>query len=411
MRIGLFHDLPSGGAKRSLRELVKRLAPHHRIDLYRLATADEQFCDLRPFTTPGRVFPFAPRRLFRSPLGRLNQLQRWRDLRDLVRQGRSIAATLDAGGYDALFVDASMWTQAPPLLCFTATPSLYNFHEPPRALYEEGWHDRSGSRWHRALDRVDPFIALYRAAARRLDREATRAATRVLVNSAFTQRTVREIYGIASSVTERGVDSDQFRPRPDLTRRREVLSVGALQPNKGFEFLIDSVARIPSHARPPLRLIGNAERSGHRAALSRLAAAHGVALTIERDVPDELLAQRYAEAALFVYAPHREPLGLAPVEAMSCGTPVVAVAEGGVMETVVADVTGRLVARDASEFGEAVAALLADPAARLRLGANARQLVVERWSWDRSAGLFEKALGELTAGGASLPPVAAGAAR
>jgi len=196
MRIALFHDLPSGGAKRTLREVVKRLVPHHRIDLYSLATANEQFCDLRPFTTPGRVFPFVPRPHFRSPFGRLNQVQRWRDLRDLIRQGRDIAAILDGGGYDALLIDASMWTQAPPLLCFTATPSLYNFHEPPRALYEPGWNDSSESPWQRALDRLDPFIALYRGAARRLDRAATRAATQVLVNSAFMQRAVRNVYAI-----------------------------------------------------------------------------------------------------------------------------------------------------------------------------------------------------------------------
>lgn len=411
MRIALFHDLPSGGAKRTLYELVKRLARHHQIDLYRLATGNEQFCDLRPFTTLRDVFPFTPRPLFGSPLGRLNQLQRWRDLRDLVRQGRAIAAILDARGYDLLFVDASMWTQAPPLLCFAKTVSLYNFHEPPRALYEPEWQRASATRWRRALDRVDPLIALYRGAARRLDRTATAAATRVIVNSAFMQQVVRDTYGIDSSIVRHGVDIDHFRPRAAASRRREVLSVGALQPNKGFEFLIESLARIPSAIRPPLRLVANAEQPSERAHLTRLAAAHGVALTIERDLPDAVLAERYAEAAVFAYAPYREPFGLAAIEAMSCATPVVAVGEGGVLETVLPDVTGRLVARDAGAFADAVVGLLADPAAQRRLGSNGRELVVERWTWDRTAVLFDNAIAELTADRPVALPAAAGAAR
>jgi glycosyltransferase involved in cell wall biosynthesis len=406
MRIAVFHDLPSGGAKRTLHELVKRLVRRHQIDLYSLSTADERFADVRPFAAVRHVASFAPRRLFPSPLGRLNQAQRWLDLQRLTRLGRDLAARIDAGGYDVLLAEPSMWTQAPPLLLFTSTPALYDLHEPPRALYEPRLRDSDGPRWRRALDRIDPLIALYRGAARRLDRDATRAAPRIAVNSRFIQRAVRRIYGVEALVLYHGVDVEHFRPRSDLARRLEVLSVGAVQPSKGFACLIESLAEIPAAVRPPLRLIGNAEAPGERARLARLAAARGVALHIERGVSDALLAQRYAEAALFAYAPHDEPFGLAALEAMSCATPVVGVAEGGVTESVVDGVTGRLAGRDPRQLAATIQALLADPAERRRLGDNGRAAVEREWTWDRRAAPVDDALAELAAHGGGCAPVA-----
>jgi len=101
VRVALFHNLPSGGGKRAVQEWTRRLAPMHEIDVYTLSTADHAFCDIRPFVTAHREYPFSPSRLFRSPFGRLNQLQRWRDLGRLARTGQSaevheLAERLDA---------------------------------------------------------------------------------------------------------------------------------------------------------------------------------------------------------------------------------------------------------------------------------------------------------------------------
>ena len=49
MKIALFHNLPSGGAKRVLFDLVSRLSHYHKIDIYSFSTADHEFCDLRPY--------------------------------------------------------------------------------------------------------------------------------------------------------------------------------------------------------------------------------------------------------------------------------------------------------------------------------------------------------------------------
>jgi glycosyltransferase involved in cell wall biosynthesis len=381
MRIALFHDLPSGGAKRTAHELVKRLAARHHIEVYALSTADEQFGDLRPIAQAYHRIDYQPSPLLGRPFGRFNPLRRWLELGRLEQLSRRLAATIDAARYDVVLAEPSMWTQAPLILSSLATPAAYDLREPPRALYEPGLNDRATNGLRRALDRLDPLPVLYRARARRLDRDATRAARRVVVNSHFVAAHVRRIYGCEPRVVYLGVDVDRFRPLGDAARRHEVLSVGALQPSKGFDFLIHALAHLAAGERPLLRIVANAELPGERSHLERLAREHEVPLALEVGIDDAELARRYAEAAALVYAPHQEPFGLAALEAMACATPVVAVGEGGVVESVRDQVTGVIVPREPRRFADAVRSLLDDTRLRRRLGDAAREEMCARWTW------------------------------
>ncbi|HEU0317526.1 MAG TPA: glycosyltransferase, partial [Solirubrobacteraceae bacterium] len=85
--------------------------------------------------------------------------------------------------------------------------------------------------------------------------------------------------------------------------------------------------------------------------------------------------------------------------AMACATPVVAVAEGGLVETVRHDDTGLLVARDPAALGGALARVLDDPQLAGRLGAAGRARVVADWSWERTAADFDARLAALAARG------------
>ena len=60
MKIALYHNLPSGGAKRAIFETVQRLVKHHAVDIYMLSTANHDFCDLRPFVGKYEIFEFQP---------------------------------------------------------------------------------------------------------------------------------------------------------------------------------------------------------------------------------------------------------------------------------------------------------------------------------------------------------------
>jgi glycosyltransferase involved in cell wall biosynthesis len=395
MRIAVYHNLTSGGAKRALHQTVRGLSERHRIDVYSLESADHDYCDLRPFASRHETVPFAPPRLFRSPLGRLNQLQRLRGLRELDRVGRHIARMIDDGNYDVVYVHPDMWTQAPMFLRHSGSQTLYHVHESLRDAYEAPVprpYDNRGPK--KVLDGIDPLIALYRSALKRLDYQATRRARRHLANSSFTAANLARNYGCTAEVAYFGLDCAAFMPASaDSADADFVLSVGALVPRKGFDFLIQALGTIPQGSRPGLRIVSNFVDHRERAFLQQLAARESVRFDIENMVAQESLLQRYRQTPLVVYSPVQEPLGLVPLEAMACGTPVVAVADGGVNETVQDQVTGLLVPRDPHAFGEAVRSLLANGSRRRLYGRRGREYVCTHWDLRRA---LDKIEGHLT---------------
>jgi len=100
-------------------------------------------------------------------------------------------------------------------------------------------------------------------------------------------------------------------------------------------------------------------------------------------------------AALLVYCPRLEPFGLAPLEANACGLPVVAVAEGGVRETVLDGVNGLLVEDDPEAVAAGIDRLLTDRTYASRLGTTGRELVSQRWSLSASIDRLEQRLAEV----------------
>ena len=392
MKIAIYHNLPSGGAKRTLYESMRHLSKRHTLDVYTLDTADKEFCDLNEFSNAEFTFHFSPSRLFQSPFGRLNQIQRWWDLQRLDRLARHIAKVIDDGKYDLVLAEPCMWTQAPLLLRYLRTPKVYYCHEPPRNLYEIPSKRIGGELNIRdALNYVDPFIRLYRATAQRLEKLAVQSAKLVLVNSIFTRDWVKQIYDIDSIISYHGVDTDVFCPTNMADEVEQyILSVGAIQQHKGYDFLIESFSFIDRKIRPALYLVGNVQSPKEQDILQALAKEKEVELHIEVGVNQSTLIQKYNNAVLVAYAPYNEPFGLVPLEAMACGKPVVGVDEGGVKETIVNQYTGLLVERDPRKFGEAIQLLLEDPTLIDQYGKNGRKHTLENWSWEKSVDKLEQ---------------------
>jgi starch synthase len=120
-------------------------------------------------------------------------------------------------------------------------------------------------------------------------------------------------------------------------------------------------------------------------------ARRGVVLISEM-LPKDQVAQLLSHATVFVCPSVYEPLGIVNLEAMACGTAVVASAVGGIPEVVVDGETGLLVPYDehdprAFEAGLAaqVAALLADPARADAMGRAGRERAVAEFDWDAIA--------------------------
>lgn len=392
MRIAIFHNLPSGGAKRTLQESVKRLRADHELDVYTLSAAEHDFADLRPYVDRHTVFDFRPFPLFSSPFGRLNQAFRLADLLRVGRLTRQIARHVEAGHYDLALVHPCQVEKASSILHhLNETPAIYYCQEPLRLLYEnmpERPYERTESRLRALLDRADPLPSLYYGALKRVDRRNTRSASRVLVNSQFMRESVRSIYDVDAQVSYHGVDTEQFRPLA-TDKQPFVLSVGSLTPLKGFDFLLEAIAHIPQEDRPPLVVASNFANPPEKLFLQRLAEQLGVDLRLLGNVDDQRLVELYNQARVVVYAPVREPFGLVALEAMACATPVIAVREGGTQETVRHEETGLLVQRDPQLFAQAIAALMADPGLAARFGRNGRDYVLQQWTWNRAVERLE----------------------
>lgn len=396
----MYFNLPSGGAKRAVSEWTHRLSRSHSIDVYTLETADHDFCDIRPWVENYFVFPFSTRRLFRSPIGRLNALQRTRDLSDLARLHNQIARQVNTGGYDLIFAHSDIFTFIPILLQFCQIPSIYYLHEPfsgsTRHVYPRPYLKREIFR--EALNKIDPLLAMYNRTMRDNRSRSVFATTRLLANSEFTREQIKRAYGVNAPICYYGVDVEIFYPMPEVPKQNRVISVGEMTPRKGFDFLVESLALIPADRRPGLTIASNfinPEEMGHIQDLARQKDVH---LTVLDHLNTDQLREEYNRAWLCVYSPVKEPLGLVPLEAMACGTPVVGVAEGGVKETVRDGVSGVLVPRDPGQFAGALDSLLGNVEQMERLQAQARAHVLDNWSWEQSVNQLEKHFQEVARG-------------
>jgi glycosyltransferase involved in cell wall biosynthesis len=396
MRVALFHNIPSGGAKRALFEWMRRLTDEHTLDVYSLSTADHAFCDIRPFASRHQVFDFASRSLFKSPLGRLNQFQRWRDLGDLEELNRRIAEQINRGGYDVLFANTCMYTFIPALVQYVNIPSVYYLHEPFGSgfyrTFERPYLKVGG--WRERVDRLDPLIGLFQGRLASIQKRSVHRTKMLLSNSRFTGERIGEEFGVDTDFSPYGVDLNGFHPVEGAQREDYVVSVGEMSPRKGFDFVVESLGTIPAEQRPPLKLACNMVHADELAYIKELAHRNGVQLEVLVGLNVDGLRDLYNRARLCVYAPVMEPFGLVPLEAMACGTPVIGVREGGVQESIIHEQTGLLVTRDARQFGAAVQHLLENPELAETFGRNGREHVVRNWTWERSVSILEKHLAD-----------------
>ena len=194
-----------------------------------------------------------------------------------------------------------------------------------------------------------------------------------------------------------GVDPRRHSPGP-AGPRRGVLFVGRITPHKGVDRLL--------RALPPgveLSIVGtgghDAEppESGYEAMLHELAEARGGQVSFLGAVGDAELIKLYQRTAVLVLPSVEvtcygkrvaisELLGLTVLEAMACGSPVIASRLGGLREVVRHGETGFLVEPgDVEDLRRHLELILGDPRLARRLGENGRQLAADQFTWDDCA--------------------------
>ncbi|HEY3028081.1 MAG TPA: glycosyltransferase family 4 protein [Pyrinomonadaceae bacterium] len=404
MRIAVWHNLPSGGGKRALYHHVKGLVQRgHSLECWTLTTADQSYLPLKdlldehiiPFDNEREKNPL--RRIMRKTSSYYDELARMRAFDEACRR---CAREIDAGRFDVLFANSSRLYLMPYIMRHVRMPKVLYLQEPYRHLYEANpilpWVD--GLR--EDMTRLDPFrprgfiyenlnLRALRLQAK-MEWLNAQACDLLLVNSYYSRESILRAYGREAKVCYLGVDTNLFR---DLHREREhfIVSLGSFAKTKGVDLTIRSISLLPV-PRPRLVWIANWVDESYLKEMLELAGALGVDLNLKSMVSDEELVDILNRAALLLYTPRLEPFGLAPLEANACATPVVAVAEGGVRETIKDGINGFLVDREPEGIAEALHRLLSDQVLARQMGERAAACVRKQWTVELSIDRLEQHL-------------------
>ena len=228
------------------------------------------------------------------------------------------------------------------------------------------------------------------------ERALGRAVDRVVVQS---QDEVRGLVQIGVPRTQltlvpAGVDSNRFTPDGPAAQRDperpRILSVGRLVERKGFGDVIKAMPYIPGAevvvvgGPPAEQLRTDPQATKLRALAEHLRVADRFRLV--GVVPAGDMPGWYRSADLLVAAPWNEQSGLAPLEAMACGVPIIGTTVGGLSETVVDGLTGDLVPpRDPRALGGALRRLINDKVRRFAYATAALDRARQAYSWKRVA--------------------------
>ena len=238
----------------------------------------------------------------------------------------------------------------------------------------------------------------------RIEYDVLQCSDALVAESPASRQHMVQQYGVDPAkvhVIPGGVDTEVFRPQSRQQARKALalapespvlLFVGRLQPLKGIDTFLRATQIVQrSYANLKVLIVGGGVdvqdehevRELHR--LQRLCEQLGIAsrVTFIKAQPQEVLAQYYAAADVFVMPSHYESFGMVVLEAMACGTPVVASRVGGMTSTVVAEHTGLLVPEgDWQAFAQAIVRLLDTPALREAYGqASVRR--AQTYTWPR----------------------------
>jgi len=248
--------------------------------------------------------------------------------------------------------------------------------------------------------------AYYSGALRCMERPALRRAGALVSLSEATRQEFVRHYHIRPErimLTPPSIDPARFAPPPaetvavlrrrlGLEGRRVLLHVGFSTPRKGLEYLVAALPALPADAR--LVLVGTWE-SGYREKVRAAAGAAWERVLETGSVPDAEMPIYFALAELLTLPSLLEGFGLPALEAMACGTPVIATTAGALPEVV--GPCGILVPpRDTPALVAAIRALLEDEARRAHLARCGRERARGAFSPEREYATLMRAYRQMT---------------
>lgn len=316
-KVALVHDYLNefGGAERVLLALAEMYpeAPIYTAFYKPGSQAYERFADRKIVASFAQKIPGFAGKLH-SPLRFLAPL---------------IWESFDFDKYDVVISSAS-WYITKGIITRPETLHICYCHTPPRYLYgfdtSINWRKYPMVRWYAGL--VNPGLREY-------DYLAAQRVDEFVANSKNVQARISKFYGREAKVVYPPVEVKRqaTSDRPQANKEYYLI-ISRLVGGKGLELAVEAANRL----KVPLKVVGAG--AGWSRAEQQLKERAGETVEFLGHVPDEELADLYSGAKAFLALARDEDFGITPVEAMMCGTPVIAYRGGGYVETVVEGKTG-----------------------------------------------------------------------
>lgn len=350
MRIAIFHELDFGGAKRAVMEFAKNLRKNHIVDLYYL---DENKDDVEDYFNKVYYYKFSSK-IWKGNNWKVRLYKDTIELIKLYNLHKKIAVNIKSKKYDYIFVHPSKFTQAPFLLRFINNKCIYYCQEPLRMVYDHNLSSISNIKFPKII-----YEFLNRKIRKWIDAENFKSASIILANSSFSKDFIEKSYKRKAEICYLGVDANLFKPL-GVNKSIDVLFIG--NKDKGYDLLNESLKFFKT--KPKVYAIFRKYK--------------------KKSVSDKELVFIYNKSKVLVALNQNEPFGLIPLEAMACGTPIIAIGEGGYKESVVDKKTGFLISRDTRELHEKISKIISDDDLRNSMAKAARAHILKDWTWDKS---------------------------
>lgn len=390
MKIAVWHNLHSGGGGRALQYHIQGLVENgHEVEVWAADPDAGGFMNL-PENVGLHKVPLTYSEQQPSIRERFTSFffEKDANMKAMEKHCKKCASEINQGGFDVLFANSCFYYGVPFISRFVNIPKVLYLGEPNRYLYEampeQIWEapEEISSKWSSKFW-VYFFSNTWRTNKYRVyvreERKNFQAFDKVLVNSYFSLESCKRAYGLLSEVCYLGVDNSLFKHANISKSNNYVIGLGGFYGHKNPELAIRSVGEVKEN-RPKLMWVGNMIDEKYWLEMVELARSLDVILELKKMVTDEQLVELLSGAICMIYSSNLEPFGFAPLEANACGTPVIAVAEGGVRETIINGKNGFLVNQNPKEIAHYISQLSENQTLRNEMSTFSINNVTENWS-------------------------------
>ena len=229
--------------------------------------------------------------------------------------------SFDLSDYDLIISSSSAWAHG--IVAHEGQRHLSYCHNP----FRYAWDQRDQSTAGRGV-LASPLIARVMARWRSWDRAVASEVDAYIANGEITRERIARCFGRSSAVVHPPVDTERFAPG---VAGDNYVVLSELMPHKRIDVIVQACSELGL----PLSVVGDGPD------LARLRARAGKSIEFTGRVSDSEVAQRLQSAAALIQCATEE-FGIASVEAQAAGRPVLALASGGALETVLPGKSGDL---------------------------------------------------------------------